>query len=67
MSEFHIESTPQVQYPLRLDHQLHDKFYSLSKRTKIPMSTLGRLSITKFLDEVDSKGITTVLEELETL
>ena len=53
MSEFHIESTPQVQYPLRLDHQLHDKFYSLSKRTKIPMSTLGRLSITKFLDEVD--------------
>ena len=67
MSEFHIESTPQVQYPLRLDHQLHDKFYSLSKRTKIPMSTLGRLSITKFLDEVDTKGITTVLEELETL
>ena len=67
MSEFHIESTPQVQYPLRLDHQLHDKFYSLSKRTKIPMSTLGRLSITKFLDEVDSKGITTVLKELETL
>jgi hypothetical protein len=31
------------------------------------MSTLGRLSITKFLDEVDSKGITTVLEELETI
>ena len=67
MTQFTIESTPQVQYPLRLDHQLHDKFYSLSKSTKIPMSTLGRLSITKFLDEVDSKGITTVLEELETL
>jgi len=67
MNQFSIESTPQVQYPLRLDYQLHNKFYSLSKRTKIPMSTLGRLSITKFLDEVDSKGITTVLEELETL
>jgi hypothetical protein len=67
MSEFHIESTPQVQYPLRLDHQLHDKFYSLSKRTKIPMSTLGRLSITMFLDEVNNKGITTVLNEMETV
>ena len=67
MNQFSIESTPQVQYPLRLDYQLHDNFYSLSKRTKIPMSTLGRLSITKFLNEVDSKGITTVLEELETL
>jgi hypothetical protein len=30
------------------------------------MSTLGRLGITKFLDEIESKGITTVLEELET-
>jgi hypothetical protein len=29
------------------------------------MSTLGRLSITKFLDEVDMKGITTVLDEME--
>ena len=67
MNQFSIESTPQVQYPLRLDYQLHNKFYSLSKRTKIPMSTLGRLSITKFLNEVDSKGITTVLNEMETL
>ena len=67
MNQFTIESTPQVQYPLRLDHQLHDKFYSLSKRTKIPMSILGRLSITKFLDEVDSKGITTVLNEMESV
>lgn len=67
MNQFTIESTPQVQYPLRLDHQLHDKFYSLSKRTKIPMSTLGRLSITMFLNEVDVKGITTVLKKLEAL
>ena len=65
MNQFTIESTPQIQYPLRLDHQLHDKFYSLSKRTRIPMSTLGRLSITLFLDEVESRGITTVLNEME--
>ena len=65
MNQFTIESTPQVQYPLRLDHQLHDKFYSLSKRTKIPMSTLGRLSITMFLSEIESKGIARVLDEME--
>jgi predicted DNA-binding protein len=65
MTTLQIESTPLIQYPLRLDHQLHNKFHSLSKRTKIPMSTLGRLSITKFLDEVDMKGITTVLQEME--
>jgi hypothetical protein len=29
------------------------------------MSTLGRLSITMFLDEVDLKGITTVLKQME--
>ena len=67
MNQFTIESTPQVQYPLRLDHQLHNQFYSLSKRTKIPMSTLGRLSITMFLDEVESRGITTVLKEMGTI
>jgi hypothetical protein len=67
MNQFTIESTPQVQYPLRLDHQLHDKFYSLSKRTKIPMSTLGRLSITKLLHEIELKGITRVLEEMESV
>ncbi len=67
MNQFTIESTPQIQYPLRLDHQLHNKFYSLSKRTKIPMSTLGRLSITMFLDEVESRGITTVLKEMGTI
>jgi len=67
MSNLQIESTPQVQYPLRLDYQLHNKFHSLSKRTKIPMSTLGRLSITKFLDEVRLKGITTVLDEMESI
>jgi hypothetical protein len=31
------------------------------------MSTLGRLGIKKFLDEIEQKGITTVLEELETI
>ena len=65
MSTLEFESTPSIQYPLRLDYNLHHEFRNLSKRTKIPMSTLGRLSITKFLNEIESKGITRVLNELE--
>ena len=58
-------STPLVQYPLRLHPDLHDEFRSVSNRTKIPMSTLGRLSITKLLHEIELKGITKVLDEME--
>jgi len=57
--------TPKIQYPLRLEHELHNKFLSISKKTKIPMSTLGRLGITMFINEIESKGITTVLKEME--
>ena len=58
-------STPQIQFPLRLDSNLHHEFRSVSQRTKIPMSTLGRISITKLLHEIESKGITKVLDEME--
>jgi predicted DNA-binding protein len=60
-----IQSTPQVQFPLRMNHELHTRFTKISSSTKIPKSTLGRLSITMFLNEIDKKGITTVLKELE--
>ena len=65
MTTIHFETTPQVQFPLRLDHILHKRFSSISSKTKIPMSTLGRLGISMFLDEIESRGITSVLEELE--
>jgi hypothetical protein len=66
MTTIQFETTPQVQFPLRLEYNLHKRFSNISSKTKIPMSTLGRLGITKFLDEIESKGITTVLQELET-
>ena len=58
--------TPKIQYPLRMEHELHNRFQYISKKTRIPMSTLGRLGITKFIEEIESKGITTVLKEMET-
>lgn len=65
MSNFHIESTPQVQYQLRISHELHARFTNISSSTKIPKSTLGRISLMRFLDDVESRGITRVLEEME--
>ena len=60
-------TTPQIQFPLRLDSSLHDEFRSVSHRTRIPMSTLGRISITKLLHEIELKGITKVLDEMESV
>jgi predicted DNA-binding protein len=67
MSQFHIESTPQVQYPLRISRELNTRFTNISSSTKIPKSTLGRIGLMRFLDDVESKGITRVLEEMESV
>jgi predicted DNA-binding protein len=67
MSELIIQSTPQIQFPLRMDHELHTKFSKISSKTRIPMSTLGRLGIRRFLNEIELKGITRVLNEMEDL
>lgn len=62
---FQIHATPYTQFPLRLDHELHKRFTQISSSTKIPKSTLGRLGITKLLNEIDAKGIAQVLQEFE--
>jgi predicted DNA-binding protein len=67
MSELIIHSTPKIQFPLRMNHELHTKFSNISSRTRIPMSTLGRLGIMRFLNEIELKGITRVLNEMEDL
>lgn len=62
-----IHATPLTQFPLRLNHELHQRFTQISSSTKIPKSTLGRLGITKLLNEIDEKGITRVLKEIESI
>jgi len=64
---FQIYATPYTQFPLRLDHELHQRFTQISTSTKIPKSTLGRLGITKLLNEINEKGITRVLKEMESV
>ena len=63
---FTFQSTPYTQYPLRIDHSLHKRFTHISTTTRIPKSTLGRLGITRLLNEIESKGITRVLQDMET-
>ena len=67
MTSFNFATSPQIQFPLRLSHDLTNRFNQISKSTRIPKSTLGRIAIKSLLDDIDSRGITTVLEELETL
>lgn len=62
---FPIHSTPQIQFPLRLHHDLYQRFTRISSSTKIPKSTLGRIGIAKLLNEIDEKGITQVLNEIQ--
>jgi hypothetical protein len=62
---FPIHSTPQIQFPLRLHHDLCQRFTKIASLTKIPKSTLGRIGITRLLNEIDEKGITQVLNEIQ--
>ena len=67
MTSFNFATSPQIQFPLRLSHDLTNRFNQISKLTRIPKSTLGRIAIKSLLDDIDSRGITTVLNEMETL
>ena len=62
---FQFQSTPYTQYPLRLEKSLNERFTRISSSTRIPKSTLGRIGITKLLNEIDEKGITQVLNEIQ--
>lgn len=64
MPIFNIASTPHIQFPLRLSHELTDRLNQTSKSTRIPKTTLGRLAIKSLLDDIEEKGVTRVLSEL---
>jgi predicted DNA-binding protein len=64
MPIFNIASTPHIQFPLRLSHELTDRLNQASKSTRIPKTTLGRLAIKSLLDDIEEKGVTRVLSEL---
>jgi predicted DNA-binding protein len=48
---------PQAQFPLRIDAELMEKFDEISKSTRIPKSTLARIALEKFLNEIEKSNI----------
>ena len=64
MPILNITSTPQIQFPLRLSHDLTNRLNETAKSTRINKTTLGRIAIKSLLDDIEQKGITTVLSEI---
>ena len=63
MHQLNALATPNIQFPLRLSHDLSNRLNQTAKSTRIPKTTLGRIAIQFLLDQIEQKGITVVLEQ----
>ena len=59
------ENHPRIQIPIRINQSQHTKFTNISRRTKIPMSTLARDAIARHIKDIETRGITAVLIDLD--
>ena len=62
MHQLNAVATPNIQFPLRLSHDLSNRLNQTAKSTRIPKTTLGRIAIQSLLDQIEQKGISLVLE-----
>ena len=62
MHQLNAVVTPNIQFPLRLSHDLSNRLNQTAKSTRIPKTTLGRIAIQSLLDQIEQKGISLVLE-----
>jgi predicted DNA-binding protein len=63
MNQLNVLATPNIQFPLRLSHDLSNRLNQTAKSTRIPKTTLGRIAIQSLLDQIEQKGISLVLEQ----
>ena len=63
MHQLNTLATPNIQFPLRLSHDLSNRLNQTAKSTRIPKTTLGRIAIQSLLDQIEQKGISLVLEQ----
>lgn len=63
MDQLNALATPNIQFPLRLSHDLSNRLNQTAKSTRIPKTTLGRIAIQSLLDQIEQKGISLVLEQ----
>ena len=58
------EDLPRIQVPIRINHSLHDQFTRISNRTCIPKSQLARFALAAFLNDIETRGVSAVLDEV---
>ena len=63
MHQLNAVATPNIQFPLRLSHDLSNRLNQTAKSTRISKTTLGRVAIQSLLDQIEQKGISLVLEQ----
>ena len=57
------ETEPRVQVPVRITESLHRKFTQISDSTHIPKSRLTRIGLELLFHNIETNGITSVLNE----
>ena len=50
--------------PIRINQSLYEQFTRISNRTCIPKSQLARFALATFLNDIESRGVTAVLDEV---
>ena len=64
MTTIILEEQPRVQIPIRINQSLYEQFTRISNRTCIPKSQLARFALATFLNDIESRGVTAVLDEV---
>ena len=57
------QTKPRVQVPVRITESLHRKFTQISDSTHIPKSRLTRIGLELLFHNIETNGITSVLNE----
>jgi len=65
MTDINLENKPRIQIPIRVNHSLYKKFNHISNHSHVPKSVIARLALKSFLDDIEHRGISTVLQEFE--
>ena len=52
-----MTTTSRIQIPIRISHEQHQRFTSVSIKTGIPMSVIARNALEKYIADIETNGI----------
>jgi predicted transcriptional regulator len=64
MSNKTMPETSYRQFPMRLEASLADALDRYAEATNIPKTTISRIALTKFLNQLENSGARAVLEQV---